>query len=89
MGRPGRRLVLLASFSPSTSLDLAIILFRQLLRDAPVSVGGVLVGQARDVISQRSPENHLCWRSPAVLVWCVPVLEDSLHELEVVDASSP
>ena len=61
----------------------------QVLRNAPISVGSILVGQAGDVTPQCSPKDHLRQRPPPVLVWCVPVLKDGLHELVVVDASSP
>ena len=52
----------------------------ELLRDAPVSGGGVLVGQAGNVISEGSAIHNLGWGPSAVLVGSVAVLEYRLHE---------
>ena len=75
-------LVFLANFSASTSLDLAIILSLSSweMHKSAEAEAGYLVPQG--------PSKNYMGRGPfAVLMRCVAVLEDRLHE--VVAAASP
>ena len=41
------------------------------------------------MVPQRPSEEHMSGETPSILVWRVPVLENSLHELVIVEAHTP